>query len=87
MVEQSKLESKIESSVNIASGFLISLAVWALIIRPLIRYGYLTIDDKVIIVSIFTVTSWLRSYFWRRFFARGFHKVIHKFLKKWVRLN
>jgi len=80
MVEQSKLESKIESSVNIASGFLISLAVWALIIRP-------TIDDKVIIVSIFTVTSWLRSYFWRRFFARGFHKVIHKFLKKWVRLN
>lgn len=83
-MEQTKVESRIEATANIGSGFLISLAVWAWCVAPLIKHDILTIDNTVIITTIFTVTSWLRSYYWRRFFNAGFHKAVHKWVGRFM---
>lgn len=64
---QSRLESAIESGLNIGSGFFISLLVWIYIVGPLYN-----IETKMLenlgITSIFTVVSVIRSYVWRRLF-------------------
>jgi len=86
-MEQSKLESKIETILNIFSGFFISVFMWAMIVAPLIKLNVLSIDNTYIITGIFTVTSLLRSYFWRRFFATGIHIVVHKWLNSFGRLT
>lgn len=79
-VQQSKLESHIEASANIASGFIISFLVWIWFVGPLVGAGYLnplSALDAFIITAIFTITSYIRSYVWRRFFNAGFHKAVH----------
>ena len=84
-MNQSKLESKIEATVNIGTGFIISWVVWIVLVGPLINAGYLTVGnagDAFIITSIFTVSSWLRSYYWRRFFANNFHTIVHEWVVK-----
>ncbi len=71
----SRLTSLVEASLNIGSGFFVSMAVWQLIAAPL--YGYeVSLVQNVGLTSIFTATSLLRSYAWRRFFARGLHKTV-----------
>jgi len=70
-MEQSKLESRIEVTANIGSGMILSYFVWNLIVVA-IEHGLLKLDDSFIIVSIFTIVSVIRSYYWRRFFAREF---------------
>lgn len=79
-MEQSKLESAIEAFVNNGSGFLIALTMWACVVGPLIKAGVLSVDNNVIITTIFFMVSYLRSFFWRRFFATGVHRSIHKFI-------
>lgn len=79
-MNQTKLESFIESSINIGSGFIISLLLWIFIISPLWDIE-VTIFDNFKITGIFTVVSVIRSYYWRRFFNAGIHKTIHKFVK------
>ena len=81
-MEQSKLESMVETITNISTGFLISYCLWKFVVTPVIERGYLTIDDSFIITGLFTITSVIRSYYWRRFFARQFHKIIHKWINK-----
>ena len=77
---QTRTESAIESSINIASGFLISYCVWMLI-GYFHLFGIATTPSQgFVIVCIFTITSWLRSYFWRRFFANDVHKYVHKLI-------
>lgn len=84
-MNQSKLESSIESTANVASGFLISWWVWIFVVAPLMNAGYLDAGpagDAFLITSIFTISSWLRSYGWRRFFSNDFHKLVHNFVKE-----
>jgi len=84
-MKQTKVESAIESTANIATGFVISWCVWMFVVTPLIQAGYLQAGpahDAFYITSIFTVTSWLRSYFWRRYFNAGMHKVAHQWAKR-----
>jgi len=80
MYEQSKLESTIETSLNIGSGFILAYSTWLFVIIPLIEKGYLSIDDSLIITSIFTVITFVRSYFWRRMFTT---KKIH-LIAEWL---
>lgn len=81
-MNQSKIESFIESLMNILSGFFIAMIVWQFIIIPL--YGFdNSIKQNLVITSIFTVTSISRSYFWRRFFNKQIHKNVHKWIKKY----
>lgn len=84
-MKQSKLESVIESTANIASGFIISFSVWTFLVGPLVAadvFHPTSAHDAFLITCIFTVTSWLRSYVWRRFFNAGLHKAVHKLVAK-----
>jgi hypothetical protein len=71
---QTKLESLFEKLCSTGSGFLIALATWEYVIRPLIHGGHLSVEDSLHITMIFTVISIIRGYFWRRFFNAGLHK-------------
>ena len=64
---QTKLQSLLESCLNIGSGFVISLIVWSYLVVPV--WG-LQVDmvDNLNITALFTVVSVVRSYLWRRFF-------------------
>lgn len=81
-MEQSKLESKIETFVNIGSGLLISYLFWKFVIVPVAKAGFIDVfEDTLLITSAFTIISIIRSYYWRRFFARGLHKAIHNIVR------
>jgi hypothetical protein len=63
---QSRIGSVIETATNIVLGFIISLALngWVL---PLMGY-HITMSENLVVVTIFTVVSMIRSYVLRRFF-------------------
>ena len=64
---QSKTASLIEATLNVASGFLVSLAVWVLIVVPVWNLP-VSMAENLQITLLFTVVSVLRSYIWRRIF-------------------
>ncbi len=71
---QSKTVSAVEASANILTGFLISFVVWVLLV-PLFWPNLATpVATSFTVVGLFTITSWLRSYLWRRFFANELHR-------------
>lgn len=80
-VSQSHLESLVEIVLNISSGFILSLLIWIYIVSPL--WGFHTnYWDNLGIVTIFTVSAILRSYFWRRLFNTGVKRRLHKFIEE-----
>ena len=81
LTSQSRLESGIESTLNIASGFIISWLVWVFVV-PLLFASIDTSDavQSFSIVTVFTVTSWLRSFVWRRYFNARLHRRVHNLL-------
>ena len=78
-MEQTKLESMIETSINVASGFIISLILWVLVVIPVWDLD-VTMFDNIAITCLFIVVSITRGYFWRRFFNAQIHKKIHSFV-------
>jgi len=64
---QTKLGSITEVLINIATGFIFSFLIWAFVIQPMWGIN-LSINDSLAITAIFTVSSIMRSYAWRRFF-------------------
>lgn len=77
---QSRLESLIETNLNIASGFILSFFIWSYIVGPL--YDIETnFQQNLGIVAIFTVSAIIRGYLWRRYFNQRLHKRLHKFLE------
>ena len=79
-MNQSRLESLIEASINIGSGFIVSLLLWTFVIVQVWNLP-VNMSQNLIITGLFTVLSIVRSYIWRRFFNAGLHKRIHE----WVR--
>ena len=69
LVKQSKLNSALETTLNIVSGFLLAWCItfWIL---PLWGYSYVFVETLEI-TALYTVVSWLRSYTWRRVFERS----------------
>ena len=63
---QSRTGSVVETSVNIITGFIISMGINAWIL-PTLGY-HVTASENLIIVSVFTVVSIVRSYIFRRMF-------------------
>lgn len=64
---QSKIDSAVEQTLNLASGFVIALLLMQFVIGPL--YGLeVTVGDNIGITVIFTVVSFVRGYVWRRLF-------------------
>ena len=81
---QSRLESALEATVNIGTGFVISYLVWLFAV-PVLFGPDVSSGDPVVafwLTTVFTVTSWLRSYVWRRFFNASIHKRIHRCLQR-----
>ncbi len=79
-MDQSKVESFIESSCNNGSAFIISMCLWHYIVGPL--YDAKIIHSAFQVTIFFTVVSFIRTYCWRRFFNAGLHKIIHKFITR-----
>lgn len=78
---QTKLESLLESIVNVASGFFVSLAVWIFIVTP-VWHIEMSMLENLAITGLFTIFSLARSYTWRRFFNAGIHRWIHEHVKE-----
>lgn len=63
---QTRLGSLIEACINVAIGFVLSVAITAMVLPA---YGHaVTLGENLQITSIFTVASIARSYFLRRWF-------------------
>lgn len=78
---QTRLVSFIESVVNVGSGFLLSLLLWQFVVAP--AFGYeVTMSTNLVLTSIFTVTSVVRGYLWRRFFANDLHRAVVRFVRR-----
>jgi hypothetical protein len=62
------METLVETTLNIGTGFIISWAVWLWVV-PLL-WPHLTTGAALgfWVTTLFTVTSFIRSYVWRRFF-------------------
>lgn len=80
-MNQSRIESFIESSVNIASGFVVSLIFWTFVVVPVWKLP-VTMGQNIEITGWFTVLAVVRSYLWRRFFNVSMHKRVHSWLTK-----
>jgi hypothetical protein len=78
--EQSRLESLLEATINMASGFGISWLVWMFIAAPLFDIEA-PVGEAFALTCLFTITSMARSYAWRRFFATDVHRRIHQWLR------
>ena len=76
-MNQTKIESLIESSVNIGSGWFVSLLLWIFVVTPWMDIEPILLDSLAV-TGLFTVVSIIRSYLWRRFFNAGFHRVVHQ---------
>lgn len=79
-MQQSRLESFIEASLNTFSGLLLAGVVQWIILKYALDVPN-ALTHTIWTVPIFTVVSLLRSYFWRRFFANDIHKKVHDFLR------
>lgn len=78
---QSRLESLVETCINIASGFVVSLVFWTLVIVPVYHLP-VSYAQNLEITLLFTVLSVARSYLWRRFFNAGMHRAVRTMLRK-----
>lgn len=58
----------LESILNVASGFAVSTCIY-LFVLPLMGWHF-NLGQSIGLTALFTVTSVLRSYLWRRFFAQ-----------------
>lgn len=67
---QTKIASAMEATANTLSGYFISLALWMWVAGPLFGYD-VSLTKGVGLTLLFTVTSLLRSYVWRRWFTAG----------------
>ena len=75
-MKQSKLESIVEITLNTASGFVLSWAIYKWAVIPY-RDFFIAYGEAFWVTVLFTVVSLVRSYVWRRFFNAGIHKRIH----------
>lgn len=73
-MSQSVKHSAFEAIMNVASGFLISMAVWNFIAAPLMKNVFqgdiASFKNNIIITCIFTISSLIRSFIWRRVFNK-----------------
>jgi len=80
--DQSLLESIIESILDTLSGIGISWLAMLYVI-PLFYPDYQPdVGAALGIVLLFTGISLMRKFFWRRVFATGLHRIVHKFVSR-----
>ena len=65
-MKQTKKESLFEVLITVGIGFGLSLVLWSYVVVPMIKRGWITIDDNVIITGMFTVLAVIRGFVLRR---------------------
>ena len=75
-MHQTRIESAIERACDVSTGFFISWCLYEFYIRDNPEFS------SFYVVSVFTVVSLVRGYYWRRFFNKGLHKLVHRYLTK-----
>jgi len=72
--------SIIETTLNISSGFILSMVCWSFFVVPLIDNVFngdiKNFYNNFIITTIFTILSFARSFIWRRIFNHMQYKHI-----------
>lgn len=82
-MKQARLESFIEATINVLSGWVIALLMWQYIVTP--WWGLkTTIIDSLLVTGLFTVVFIIRSYFWRRFFNARLHRQVQLCVRKLI---
>jgi hypothetical protein len=66
---QSRTHSLAETSLNVASGFIVSFVVWELVVKP-VWLIETSIAENLQITALFTILSIARGYVWRRLWNR-----------------
>lgn len=79
-MEQSRIESLIESFLNVGSGFIFALIFWIMVITPVFNIQ-VSMADNIQITILFTFISIIRGFLWRRFFANDIHRKVTKFVR------
>ena len=82
-MNQTRLESLLESSMNIAIGFFISLVVWIYVVVPIWDIPVTPVQN-VAVTMVFTVSSLARAYVLRRFFNAGLHKACRNLARRFT---
>lgn len=80
-MNQTKLESVLERTVDLMTGVGIAWCTMQYIVVPLWNLD-LSPTDNLSVTLLFTAISFVRGYIWRRFFNAGIHKQIHKFITR-----
>jgi len=70
---QSKRESIVEQILNVGSGWLLAMLVWAFLISPIYNLDT-SFGENIGITTMFTFISIVRGYFWRRYFNKRLEK-------------
>lgn len=78
-MDQSLLESVIESITDTLSGIGISWLAMLYVIPVFYPDYQPTVGPALGIVLLFTAISLMRKFFWRRFFAVGLHRAVHRY--------
>ena len=79
-MKQTRLMSLMEVLLNIGTGFIVAMLVWAYIIPEFFPRMSGPMAENLIVTTIFTVVSILRSYIWRRLFNNG---IVSSFIRWW----
>jgi len=82
-MNQTKLESVIEVFFNYLSGFILAYFIYDVIVIPTPWIK----NSAFLVIALFTLVSIVRTYFWRRFFNAGLHRMVHKFVTRWFSNN
>jgi hypothetical protein len=75
-MKQTKLVSIVEVCVNVLTGFLLAMLVWMYVIPIFWPRMEGPLSESFWVTFMFTTVSIMRGYFWRRFFANGFHTAL-----------
>lgn len=75
-MKQTKLVSTIEVVVNVLTGMVVAMLVWAYVIPAMFPRMAGPMAENFAVTATFTFFSITRSYFWRRFFNNGFHAAL-----------
>lgn len=79
-MRQSKLETLFETTLNVGTGFIISWLVWMHVVPVFWPEHASGMTTAFWLTALFTVTSFARSYIWRRFFNDIGGKLYERFI-------
>jgi hypothetical protein len=79
---QSRIASIIEVTANVGSGFVVAMLIWQYIVPVFYPHLHPTLTENFLMTAVFTGTSVVRGYLWRRFFTNNYYAWVLKLLNR-----